>query len=60
MGTPVYIKEYYMYNRDLETSVEKKRQHDESLKAAASKRLAEVASKMKLKRNGKPKGYKPE
>lgn len=47
-----------MYNRDLETSAEKKQQHDTALKAAASKRLAEVAAKMKLKRNGKPKGVK--
>ena len=47
-----------MYNRELETNIEKKKQHDENLKAAAAKRLKEVAAKLKLKRNGKPKGYK--
>lgn len=47
-----------MYNRDLETNAEKKSQHDENLRKAASKRLAEVATKMKLKRGGKPKGFK--
>lgn len=49
-----------MYNRDLETDIEKKQSHDEALKAAAKKRLAEVAAKMKLKRNGKAKGEKAE
>jgi len=42
-----------MYYREIETSAVAKAEYDKALKAIASKRLAEVAAKKKLKKASK-------